>query len=88
MDFLSLRIIVVIHLYFNVQLGDIYFVITKYFGSGWEIGGLFSLYFAFFFFIYLVLFGVFFLGGVNFFYHLFQIISYIFLINSILYVFI
>lgn len=41
MDFLSLRIIVVIHLYFNVQLGDIYFVITKYFGSGWEMMGCF-----------------------------------------------
>lgn len=83
MDFLSLRIIVVIHLYFNVQLGDIYFVITKYFGSGWEFGGLFSLYFAGFFFIWFCL-----RGGVNFLYHLFQIISYIFLINSILHVFI
>lgn len=49
MDFLSLRIIVVIHLYFNMQLGDIYFVINKYVGSGWEFGGLFSLYFAGFF---------------------------------------
>lgn len=84
MDFLSLRIIVVIHLYFNVQLGDIYFVITKYFGSGWEFGGLFSLYFAGFFFICFCL--GFFL--INFLYHLFQIISYIFLINSILHVFI
>lgn len=83
MDFLPLRIIVVIYLYFSVQLGDIYFVITKYFGSGWEFGGLFSLYFAGFF--YLVLFEG---GGVNFLYHLFQIISYIFLINSILHVFI
>lgn len=88
MDFLSLRIIVVIHLYFNVQLGDIYFVITKYFGSGWEFGGLFSLYFAGFFLICFCL-GFFFEGGgVNFLYHLFQIISYIFLINSILHVFI
>lgn len=59
MDFLPLRIIVVIYLYFSVQLGDIYFVITKYFGSGWEFGGLFSLYFAGFFF-YLFLFGFFF----------------------------
>lgn len=72
MDFLSLRIIVVIHLYFNVQLGDIYFVITKYFGSGWEIGGLFSLYFAGFL-IYLVLFGVFFLGGLTFFITFFKL---------------
>lgn len=62
MDFLSLRIIVVIHLYFNVQLGDIYFVITKYFGSGWEFGGLFSLYFAGFFFNCFCL-GFFFEGG-------------------------
>lgn len=62
MDFLPLRIIVVIYLYFSVQLGDIYFVITKYFGSGWEIGGLFSLYFAGFL-IYLVLFEGFFFGG-------------------------
>lgn len=78
MDFLPLRIIVVIHLYFNVQLDDIYFILNKYFGSGWELGGLFSLYFAGFFFFgfvfYLFLAG-FFLGGGNFFYHLFQIIS-------------
>lgn len=72
MDFLSLRIIVVIHLYFNVQLGDIYFVITKYFGSGWEIGGLFSLYFAGFL-IYLVLFGVFFGWGLTFFITFFKL---------------
>lgn len=72
MDFLSLRIIVVIHLYFNVQLGDIYFVITKYFGSGWEIGGLFSLYFAGFL-IYLVLFGFFFWGGLTFFITFFKL---------------
>lgn len=73
MDFLPLRIIVVIHLNFSVQLGDIYFVITKYFGSGWEIGGLFSLYFAGFL-IYLVLFeGFFFGGGLTFFITFFKL---------------
>lgn len=93
MDFLPLRIIVVIHLYFNVQLDDIYFILNKYFGSGWEFGGLFSLCFAgfFVFVLFFICFWRFFFGGgVTFFYHLFQIISYIhvFLIYSILHVFI
>lgn len=86
MDFLPLRIIVVIHLNFSVQLGDIYFVITKYFGSGWEIGGLFSLYFAGFL-IYLVLFGVFFGGGLTFLSPFSNYILYIFNLFNI-YVFI
>lgn len=72
MDFLPLRIIVVIYLYFSVQLGDIYFVITKYFGSGWEIGGLFSLYFAGFFNLFGFVWG-FFWGGVNFFITFFKL---------------
>lgn len=86
MDFLPLRIIVVIYLYFSVQLGDIYFVITKYFGSGWEIGGLFSLYFAGFF----NLFGfvwVFFGGGLTFLSPFSNYILYIFNLFNI-YVFI
>lgn len=42
----------------------------------------------FFGFVFYLFLAGFFLGGGNFFYHLFQIISYIFLINSILHVFI